>query len=184
MLDCWRNFLRILKRSTGSRVTDTPSGRIQIDAGQEGGKFGGGHLDAIRPGGRDAEGPAFESFGPDGQAVAVPIQDLDTIPAFVDEDEEMTGEGIERQAAGCQRGQAVETLAHIGGLLGEVNADRGAQPEHGRSSTTAMRWRSVWQSNPGATAIRRPLERISSRWDWEAGIDGVGSGMMVTGRKR
>jgi hypothetical protein len=99
MLDCWRNFLRILRGSTGSAVADTPSGRIQVDAGQEGGQFRGGHLDAIGRGGRDAEGPAFESFGPDGQSVAVPIQDLDAIAALVDEDEEMTGEGIEGQAA-------------------------------------------------------------------------------------
>ena len=99
MLDCWRNFLRILRGSTGSAVADAPSGRVQVDAGQEGGEFGGGHLDAIGRGGREAESPAFESFGPDGQSVAVPIQDLDAIAAFVNEDEEMPGEGIKRQAA-------------------------------------------------------------------------------------
>jgi hypothetical protein len=91
MLDCWRNFLRILRGSTGSGVADTPSGRVQVDAGQEGGEFGGGHLDAIGRGGREAEGSAFESFGPNGQSVAVPIQNLDAIAALVDEDEEMTG---------------------------------------------------------------------------------------------
>jgi hypothetical protein len=88
-----------------------------------------------------------------------------------------------RQAACCAVGGAVETLARVGGMAGEVNADRGAQSEHGRSSTTAMRRRSVWGSNPQVTAIRRPLERMSSRWDWEAGIDRIGSARMVTGRK-
>ena len=106
MLDCWRNILRILKGSAGPGVADPPSGRVQVDAGQEGGEFGGGHLDAIGRGGREAEGPAFESLGPDGQAVAVPIQDLDAIASLVDEDEEMTGEGIEGQAARCQGGQS------------------------------------------------------------------------------
>jgi len=94
VLDCWRIILRILKRSTGPGVADTPAGRVQVDAGQEGGQFGGGHLDATRRGGGDTEGPAFESLGPDGHAVTVPIQDFDAITALVDEDEEMTGEGI------------------------------------------------------------------------------------------
>ena len=169
MLDCWRNFLRILKGSTGPGVTDTPSGRVQVDAGQEGGEFGGGHLDAIRPAARDAEGPAFESFGPDGQPVAVPIQDLDAIAAFVDEDEEMTGEGIERQAAGCQRepGRRSSCACRRVAWRGKRGPRRSVRTW--RSSTTAMRWRRVWGSNPGATATRRPLERMSSRWGWEAG---------------
>ena len=51
-----------------------------------------------------------KSLGPDGQAIAVPIQDLDAIAALVDEDKEMTGEGVERQAARCQGGQAVEAF--------------------------------------------------------------------------
>src|ERR1700677_1363798 len=163
MLGCWRIILRILKRSFGPGVADAASGRVQVDASQEGREFGGGHLDAIGGGGRNAEGPALESLGPDGQTIPVPIQDLDAIATLVDEDKEMTREGVERQAARCQGGQAVETLAHVGRLLGEVNADRGAQSEHGRSSTTAMRRRNVWVSNPEATAIRRPLERMSSR---------------------
>jgi hypothetical protein len=97
-----------LKRSNGPGVAGAPSCRVQIDASQEGGEFGGGHLDTIGGSGRYAEGPAFESLGPDGHAVAVPIQDLDAIPAFVDEDKEMPGEGIERQIARCKGGKTVE----------------------------------------------------------------------------
>ena len=134
MLECLRNILRILKKSRGRGVTDAPSGRVQVDAGQKGGEFGGGHLDAIGRGGREAEGSAFESLGPDGQAVAVPIQDLDAIAALVDEDKEMTGEGIERRL-------------------------------------------------PDARAARLSKLSTSSRWSWEAAIDGVRSGRMVTTRK-
>jgi hypothetical protein len=64
----------------------------------------------------DAEGPALEPFGPDGQAVAVPIEDLDAIAPLVDEDEEMTGEGIQRQA-GSQGEEPVEALAMSAGLV-------------------------------------------------------------------
>jgi hypothetical protein len=62
VLECWRNIFGILKGSTGPGVADSPPGGVQVDAGQERREFGGGHLDAIGPGGGDAEGPAFESF--------------------------------------------------------------------------------------------------------------------------
>jgi hypothetical protein len=121
-------------------------------------------------------------LGPDGQAVAVPIEDLDAIAPLVDEDEEMTGEGIQRQA-GDQGEEPVEALAHVRRLGREIDADGGAQSEHGGSSTTAMRRRRVRVSNPGATAMRRPLGRMSSRWAGGSVIAGAGSGRMVTGRK-
>ena len=119
---------------------------------------------------------------PDGQAIAVPIEDLDAIAPLVDEDEEMTGEGIQRQA-GSQGEEPVEAFAHVGRFGGEIDADGGAQSEHGTPSTVAMRRRRVWGSNPGATAMRRPLGRMSSRGAEGLAIDGVGSGRIVTGRK-
>ena len=107
----------MLKRNFGSGVADAASGRVQIDASQEGGEFGGGHLDAIGGGGRNTESPALEPFGPDGQTIAVPIQDLDAIATLVDEDKEMTREGVKRQAARCQGGQTVEALGMSAGCL-------------------------------------------------------------------
>src|ERR1700722_15018652 len=181
VLVCWRKFLRILKGSNGPRVAVSPSGGVQVDAGQERGEIGGGHLDAAGGGMRDAVGAALEPLGPDGQTITIPVQDLDAIPSLVDEDEEVAGEGIELEGTRDQGGETVEALSHIGRLLGEVHTDGGAQSEHGRSSTTAMSWRRVWGSKPGATAIRRPLVRHSSRACREAAV--VGSGRMVTGRK-
>src|SRR4051794_33611508 len=177
-------ILRILRGGAGPGIAGTSSGRVQVDAGQECGEFGGGHLEAVGPDGRESESPAFKPLGPDGHPIAVPMEDLDAIAPLVDEDEEMTGEGIESQAARRQGGQAVKALAHVGRSFGEVDADRGAQSEHGCPSTTAMRWRRVWGSNPGATAIRRPLDRMSSRWGPEAVLGGMGSGRIATGRKR
>src|SRR5882757_1167013 len=127
MIDCWRNSLRILKGSTGTGVADTPSGRVQVDTGQEGGEFGGGHLDADGPGGRDTEGSSFKSLGPNHHAISVPIQDLDAITTLVDEDEEMAGEGIESQATRREGGETVEALAHVGRFDRDVHANRGAQ---------------------------------------------------------
>ena len=55
MLECWRNILRILKGGGGPGIAGPSPGRVQVDAGQERGEFGGGHLDAIGPGGREEE---------------------------------------------------------------------------------------------------------------------------------
>src|SRR5207237_2341172 len=130
--------LRILEGCRGPGVAVPPSGRVEVDAGQERRELGGGHLDAPGRGLRDAEGPALEPLGPDGQAIAVPVEDLDAIPAAVDEDEEVTGEGIELGGSCDEGGEAVEALAHVGRFLGEGDPDGGAQPEHGGSSTKAM----------------------------------------------
>src|SRR5205085_6454959 len=137
-----------------------------------------GHLDAAGRGLGNAEGPALEPLGPDGQAIAVPVEDLEAIPAFVEEDEEVTREGIELEGTGDQGGEAVEALAHVGGFFGEVDPDRGTQSEHGGSSTVARSWRRVWGSKPGATAIRRPLPRSNSRGCRGAAVVGTGSGRM------
>src|SRR5262245_66579591 len=81
-------------------------------------------------------------LGPDGQAVAVPIEDLDAIPSLVEEDEEMTGEGIPGQGR-SQGGEPVEALEHVGRLCREIDEDGGAQCEQGSACRAAMRWRSV-----------------------------------------
>src|SRR5271156_818672 len=83
-------------------------------------------------------------LGPNRHAISVPIKDLDAITTFVDEDEEMAGEGIESHAARREGGQTVAAFAHVGRFRGEVHTDCGAQSEHGHSSTTAMRRRRVW----------------------------------------
>jgi hypothetical protein len=62
VLGCWCIIIRMLKGRGRPGITGPPPGRIEIDAGQEGGEFGGGHLDAIGPGGREAEGAALESL--------------------------------------------------------------------------------------------------------------------------
>src|ERR1700722_5092166 len=95
----------------------------------------------------------------------------------------MAGEGIELEGTCDQGGKTVEALPHIGRFLGEEDTNGGAQSEHGPSSTTAMSRRRVWGSKPGATAIRRPLLRHSSRGCRDAAVAGMGSGRMVTGRK-
>src|SRR3954454_24444295 len=85
----------------------------------------------------------FVLLGPDGEAVAVPVEDLEAVAAAVGEDEEVSGEGVELQDALSQRRQAVEALAHVSRLGGEVDADGGAQSEHGGASSTPRSRRRV-----------------------------------------
>ena len=111
---------------------------------------------------RDTEGTALEPLRPDGQAIAVPVEDLDPIPSLVDEDEEMAGEGIELEGTRDERGEAVEALSHVGRFFGEVNTDGGVVRTWSLLDDGDELAR-VWGSKPGGTAIRRPLPKSSSR---------------------
>ena len=51
---------------------------------------------------------------PDGQAVTVEVEDLDPIPATVEEEEEMTGQQVLAEAFLNQARKAVEALAEVG----------------------------------------------------------------------
>ena len=57
------------------------------------------------------EGASFESFVPDRQPVAVKVEDLDPIPAAVEEEEEMAGQRVLPKALLDQSGETVEAFA-------------------------------------------------------------------------
>ena len=65
-----------------------------------------------RPG--HLEGAGLEPLIPDGQAVAVEVEDLDPISAPVEEEEEMTGQQVLAKAFLNQARKAVEALAEVG----------------------------------------------------------------------
>src|SRR6516165_2341825 len=157
MIECWREIAGISRGCRGSGVSVPPSCRVQVDAGQERGEFGGRHLDTAGRRVGNPIGSTLQSLRPNRQPVTIPPEDLDAIPTLVDENEEMTRERIEAKAGSNQGRKRVEALAHVGRFLGQVHAHRGAQTEYGRSSTTVMSRRRVWGSKPGVTAIRRPF---------------------------
>src|SRR5262249_30105198 len=64
-----------------------PAGARQVDALEDGGHLGGGDLEAVACGRREAEGAALQSLRPDGQPVPVPIEDLEAVAAAIAEDE-------------------------------------------------------------------------------------------------
>src|SRR6516165_2101833 len=183
MIECWREIAGISRGCRGSGVSVPPSCRVQVDAGQERGEFGGRHLDTAGRRVGNPIGSTLQSLRPNRQPVTIPPEYLDAISTLIDENEEMTRKRIEAKAPLNQGSQRVKALAHIGRFSGQVHADGGAQSEHGPASTTVIRRRRVWGSKPGPTAIRQPFGRISSRACGLAATRGVGSGRMVTGRK-
>jgi hypothetical protein len=60
---------------------------------------------------------------PDRQAVMIEIEDLDAIPAAVDEEEEMAVEEVLAEAFLDQPGEAVEALPHVDRSGAEERAD-------------------------------------------------------------
>ena len=73
------------------------------------------------------EGARFESFVPDRQPVAVKVEDLDSIPAAVEEKEEMAGQRVLPKAFLDQPGKTVETFAEIRGPGTKENSHGGGE---------------------------------------------------------
>src|SRR4051794_1687368 len=74
-------------------------------------------------------------LGPNRQTVTIPVEDLDAIASLVDEDEEVAGEGIEREDARDQRGEAVETFP-VHPAEARAGVERGG---HGDSNWSCVR---------------------------------------------
>ncbi len=81
----------------------------RVDAGEEHGQLRRLQLDPVAGGGRGRlEAADLEPFVPDGQAVMVEVEDLDPIPAPVEEEEQMTGQEVLAEAFLDQTREAVE----------------------------------------------------------------------------
>src|SRR5438874_2345882 len=94
----------------------------QVDAGEEHGQLRRLQFDPVLDAGLgQLEGADLESFVPDGQAVAVEVEDLDPIPATVEEEEEMAGQRVLAEAFLNQARKAVEALAEVGRPCTEEN---------------------------------------------------------------
>ena len=85
------------------------AGRREVDSREDQCELRPLEFDAVAfTGAGDLEGAGLKSLVPDGQAVAIEVEDLDPIAAAVDEQEEMTGQGVLIEALLDQSGEAVE----------------------------------------------------------------------------
>ena len=103
----------------------------QVDAGEEHGQFRRLDLDPVPSSDLGhLEGAGLEPLIPDGQAVAVEVEDLDPISAPVEEEEEMTGQQVLAKAFLNQARKAVEALAEVGQPRTEENPDGRGKQDH------------------------------------------------------
>src|SRR5579883_992710 len=99
-------------------------GRAEVDPGEDHGQLRRQERDAVAGAGvGQLEGAGLEPLVPDRQAVVVEIEDLEAIPAAVDEEEEVTGQEVLAEAFLDQAREAVETLAHVDRSGAEERAD-------------------------------------------------------------
>lgn len=62
---------------------------------------------------RQAEGALLQTLIPDGQSIAVPIEQFDPVAVSVTKDKQRTGERIFMEFHPDQAAQAVEGLSHV-----------------------------------------------------------------------
>ena len=110
------------QRSADPTVALAPPRGGQIDPAQDQGQVGDGEFDPR--GARELRGARgrlqaleatdLKSLVPDDQPVTVKIEDLDPIPATVEEEEEMAGQKVLAEALLDQSGKAVKTFWLMG----------------------------------------------------------------------
>src|SRR5262249_9942824 len=121
-----------------------------LDSGRAG--LGGGEVVASR----------FEALTPKAQAVAAPVEDLDTVCLAVAEDEQVARQRVGLQAVDDAGGQAGGATRQVHGVGAIPRRDGGRQAQHGASLKAATRERTKARSQPGASRRAQPLGRTSS----------------------
>jgi hypothetical protein len=106
-------------------ITFLPLDTGQINAVEDHGQVSRVNLEALAIStlGRKTEAAFFEPLVPDGITVAVPVEQLEPVAAFVAEDEEMSGQRISSEELANQLCQSVEAFTEVGVSGAEENAD-------------------------------------------------------------
>ena len=104
---------------------------------------------------RLAEGALFQTLIPDGQSVAVPIEQFDPVAVSVAKDKQGTGERVLIEFQPDQAAQAIEGLSHIARGPVQIDPGGGSQGKHD-PLTTEITWRRVEGSKPQSSSIERP----------------------------
>lgn len=81
------------------------------------------------------EASSLESLHPDGNAVGIPVQELDAIASLVEEHEQAPLADISLEVVLDDAIEAVKALAHIDRLGVQVDGDRRAEGKHGAYAT-------------------------------------------------
>jgi hypothetical protein len=104
---------------------------------------------------RQAEGALFQTLIPNGQSVAVPIEQFDPVAVSVAKDEQGTGERVLIEFQPDQAAQTIEGLPQIAGGPVQIDPGGGRQGKHD-PLTTEITWRRVDESKPQSSSIEMP----------------------------
>src|SRR5215475_12283051 len=85
---------------------------------------------ALGDAGRERERPALEALVHDREPAARPQDQLDLIPAAIEEDKHVTAEWVVTEGVTDLIGETLERLPQIGRLGGEVHPHRARQEDH------------------------------------------------------
>ena len=104
--------------------------------------------------GRPAEGSFFEAFGGDPEAGAIEVEELESVAAFVNERKDGFFYEFLTEVLGGDLSETVEAFAHVAGLQGEVDLERGVSevdhlrtPSRWRRRSSEMRSAARWRSS-------------------------------------
>src|SRR5271169_5045767 len=104
-----RRFYRFFRPSAGALESFALARCPKIDSREQHGQLRRLELNAILGARlRHLVASSFKPFIPDGQPVAVEVEDLDPIPATVEKQKEMAGQWVLIEAFLDQAGEAVE----------------------------------------------------------------------------
>src|SRR5512135_3108946 len=137
---------------------------LHVDPGEDHGQLRRLEFDAVGcGGGGHLERSAFESLVPDRQPVAIEVEDLEAIPAAVEEEEEMAGQEVLSEALLNQPRKAIKTFAHVCRSGTEEHAHGGGELREHHSAPRAPlpsrpAARMAIRSNTGSTA---PVSRTT-----------------------
>jgi predicted component of type VI protein secretion system len=104
--------MRFFRLSTGALEPLALACTAQIDSREEHGQLRRLEFDAVLAGRvGHLVASRLEAFVPDGQPVAIEVEDLDPISAAVEEKEEVAGQRVLSEALLNQSGETVEAFA-------------------------------------------------------------------------
>src|SRR5947209_1058525 len=106
----------------------------EFDTAEDRRQFRCRHAQVGRGGGGKGERAALQSAQVKGEAVALPGQDLETVPAPIAEDKEVAAEWVAGEVRGHDGGQAVDALAAVLRPEADPNPPGQAESQHGTAS--------------------------------------------------
>ena len=88
------------------------------------------HMLAIGAAKRPLEAALFETLHPDGDAIGIPIEDLNTIESLIEEHKQSSVAHIATEIALDDTKEPIEAFAHIDGLGVQIDWNRGVRSKH------------------------------------------------------